>query len=376
MRYKKITIFLLIITILLTQVSILGASSLNDLEDQQQNLKDQITEKKDEINNLNVTLDKSYRELQELQDDIIGLEGNIDELKGQIENKNAEISTTKEDLVIAKNEEEQQYISLKSRIKYMYENSRLKYVQLLFESDSIADFYKKYEYIKAIMDYDKKIFGELEQTRIEIQEFEAKLQGELTELETLNEEFTVKLDDLEGTRQLRQSAVAKLETQKKTLEDIQQSLEKESNAVAQLIEQKRMELIYEGGLFSWPVPGHYRLSSPFGWRKDPFTGEDWYHYGIDIPAATGTTVEAAASGVVIMAKWYGGYGNAVIIDHGSGMATLYGHNSRLVVSEGEHVERGQKIAEIGSTGRSTGPHSHFEVRINGNCKNPMEYLEK
>ncbi len=122
-----------------------------------------------------------------------------------------------------------------------------------------------------------------------------------------------------------------------------------------------------GGRLAWPVSG--QVTSGYGRR-----GSKW-HKGIDIAGSSGSEIRAAESGVVTLARWYGGYGRAVIVDHGGGLSTLYGHNSRLLVSEGDRVEKGQAIALRGSTGRSTGPHLHFEVRVNGEPVNPWRYLK-
>ncbi|HEU5480808.1 MAG TPA: M23 family metallopeptidase, partial [Candidatus Tumulicola sp.] len=126
------------------------------------------------------------------------------------------------------------------------------------------------------------------------------------------------------------------------------------------------------GTFSWPVTG--TITSPFGWRSNPFGGSPEFHQGLDIAAPTGTTVTAAAAGTVIMAQWYGGYGNYILIDHGGGYSTGYGHLSAIYVSNGQAVKRGQAIGAVGSTGASTGPHLHFEVRIDGKPVDPAPRL--
>ncbi len=126
---------------------------------------------------------------------------------------------------------------------------------------------------------------------------------------------------------------------------------------------------------SLPVSGA-RLSSGYGTRVHPITGKTKGHTGVDLAAPQGTDIHAAEGGVVIVAEWWSGYGNTVIIDHGDNVWTLYGHirNDGIKVEKGEHVKKGQKIAEVGSTGNSTGPHLHFEVRINGSPVDPMPYL--
>ena len=130
---------------------------------------------------------------------------------------------------------------------------------------------------------------------------------------------------------------------------------------------------YEGsGKFAWPCYG--TITSYFGWRIHPIFGDYRYHSGMDIAVAAGTPVVAAESGTVILAQWYGGYGNCVVIDHGGGISTLYGHNNSLNVSVGQQVSKGQTIAAAGSTGDSTGPHCHFEVRVNGVVTEPLDYL--
>jgi hypothetical protein len=125
---------------------------------------------------------------------------------------------------------------------------------------------------------------------------------------------------------------------------------------------------------SWPAPGE--LTSGFGWRSDPFRGSARFHAGVDVAAPTGTPIYAAASGRVLRAEWSSGYGNLVEIDHGFGITTRYGHNSAFVVATGDTVRAGQLIAKMGSTGRSTGPHCHFELRIDGTAHDPMKYLQR
>jgi murein DD-endopeptidase MepM/ murein hydrolase activator NlpD len=128
------------------------------------------------------------------------------------------------------------------------------------------------------------------------------------------------------------------------------------------------------GTLHWPTPGHTRVSSPFGMRMHPILHVRKMHTGIDISAPSGATIVAAGNGKVIYAGRNGGYGNFTMIDHGNGLVTCYAHQSRITVSKGQHVSAGQTIGKVGSTGLSTGPHLHFEVRVNGTPRNPLSYL--
>ncbi|MDO4394294.1 MAG: M23 family metallopeptidase, partial [Bacillota bacterium] len=129
------------------------------------------------------------------------------------------------------------------------------------------------------------------------------------------------------------------------------------------------------GIMCWPAPSYTRISCPFGWRKHPITKRKNYHGGVDLASPGGSPILAADSGTVIIAQYHYSYGNYVVIDHGGGIATLYGHSRKLLVKRGQKVSKGQKIALVGTTGSSTGNHLHFEVRKNGARINPMPYIK-
>lgn len=138
--------------------------------------------------------------------------------------------------------------------------------------------------------------------------------------------------------------------------------------------EKKLQTYIESFPTLWPASG--RISSPFGYRSDPFNSSEKRHQGIDIAASEGDNIKASANGKVILSAYNGNYGNCIIINHNNGITTLYAHASSLIAKEGQTVKKGDVIAKVGSTGRSTGPHLHFEVRINGTPEDPIKYLDK
>ena len=172
-----------------------------------------------------------------------------------------------------------------------------------------------------------------------------------------------------------------IDAQKKDAEKALNDLEQESKQIAEQIRKiqaaaGRVHVVRKGnGRFTYPTPGYYNITSPYGWRIHPILKTRRMHTGVDFGAPYGAEMAAADDGTVIYTGWYGAYGKVVIIDHGSNISTMYGHMSSISVSEGQNVKAGQKVGEVGSTGWSTGPHAHFEVRINGEPVNPMPYLQ-
>ncbi|HBS58710.1 MAG TPA: peptidase M23, partial [Firmicutes bacterium] len=182
---------------------------------------------------------------------------------------------------------------------------------------------------------------------------------------------------VDAKRREQQNMLDNVLTEKNTAEQAYAELEETSRNIERMIQQMQNPAANRAqarasGVLIWPAAG--QITSPFGWRMHPVFGTQKFHTGIDIGADYGDAVAAADSGVVIHADWLGGYGKAVIIDHGNGLQTLYAHNSELLVYEGQAVRKGQTISRVGSTGYSTGPHLHFEVRQNGTPTNPMAYL--
>jgi murein DD-endopeptidase MepM/ murein hydrolase activator NlpD len=279
---------------------------------------------------------------------------------------------------------------LKHRLVNIYEYGDLSYLNALIAARSFSEFVERWEDFRLLIAANQRavrerkaaevrvatIQADLERARFELESEERAQQQTRNQLDTLASERS-NLVELAATRRRSvASQVAEIENltaaQEAALEGLILERERE------LESQQRAAGIAGGGAsapsgsFSWPVTG--TITSPFGWRSNPFGGGPEFHPGLDIAAPSGTTVSAAAAGTVIMAQWYGGYGNYILIDHGGGYSTGYGHLSAIYVSNGQSVSRGQAIGAVGSTGQSTGPHLHFEIRIAGKPVDPAPRL--
>lgn len=381
MRKRYVSIFLVALFLLTP----LGAESLNDKKDQltnaQQNIKDKesiLEEQKEEEKDLE-------GQIKALDMQVVDIEDNIKELGEKLQQKMKEIEKSEKDLEAATKKKDEQYEATKDRMVQMYKNQDMGYMQVVFSADNLWDAINKVEYIKRISNKDDKILGEYKEQIEVIEVHKEKIEEEKIDLDLLRAQELAKKDELSQAINAKQVAINKLqEEQNKTtaqiseLEDISVKLEadiKRLTAEMEAQQQHKIPVEYVGGAFAWPVPGWYRISSEYGPRTSPIFGTSEFHTGIDIPASYGQSVSAAADGTVITAGWVRGFGNTVMISHGSGLVTLYGHNSSLTVTVGQSVSKGETVAKIGSTGYSTGNHLHFEVRVNNKHTNPWAYLK-
>ena len=282
----------------------------------------------------------------------------------------------------------------------MYIYSQQSTLEIVANAESISDFVKKMNYMSFLLEENNRLMEELEEAKLEY-EYKKMYQEESYEIiemalkdkdlsidnMTLNNdelrqkikkaqdlivEIEKKENSLEEDLKAVQSEIKKLEeAEKKAAADKKAAAEKKAAADKKAAEENK----YKGGKMLWPVPGHTRISSNYGNRTDPFTKKTTFHAGIDIPAPKGSAIVAAADGKVTMAKTNGGYGKCVKIDHGSGIIAIYAHCNEMLVKVGDKVKKGDLIAKVGTTGRSTGNHLHFEVRVNGKTVDPIKYLK-
>lgn len=436
MKGKKLISSILCMCLIGTAGSTSFAATKEEVQGKKSDLQSQLNDANSKISGLKTEKSEIESAVVELDKQLTDLATSIGEVKTQMEDKQGEIDTTTAELEIAKEDEKQQYEDMKKRIQFMYENGNGAYMEMLLESESITEFLNKTEYITKISKYDRDMLVKYQDTKDTIQTMETQLQEEYASLDTLKQENEEKQASVEvvladkneqitkynatiSTKQVEANQYAsEIAAQDEILAQIaaaekaaaekaaaekaaaEKAAAEKAAAEKAAAEKKAAEKPKEtappsssnsgstgggtaakppvtppvqgSGMFIWPAQGY--VSSEFGGRDSPTAGASSNHKGIDIAAPYGSNVVAAAAGTVTFAGFSVSAGNYVIISHGGGISTVYMHNSVLSVSAGQSVSQGQKIAEVGSTGFSTGPHCHFGVTVNGTYVNPRNYL--
>lgn len=315
------------------------------------------------------------------------LDEQIDLTQSEIENTQALIAELDAQIIIKQTElegalkdEKEENTLFKCRVRAMEEAGEVSYLGVLLKSDDFSDLLGRIDLIGEILSYDKQVIRKLAQTRAFIDETKKSLEDDQKEQVSVKQDLVARKSELSEQCSASESMIKKLESQEADYKDAyeeaesaEQDLQKQINA---MVAELSKSSVYVGGTYTWPLPGHYTITSPFGMRYHPVLKVNKLHTGVDISAPKGTKIVAANGGTVITAGYNSGYGNYVVINHGGGQATLYGHMSKISVSVNQKVKKSQQIGLVGSTGFSTGNHLHFEVIINGKQVDPMKYFSK
>lgn len=390
---KRMSLLLVIGMLLMPCVVAMAASTKDQLDDakkKEQEMEKRLKDVKNKISGLKSNMSSLESYIKELDAEMASLSEEIEKLNEDIDKKNEEISDTKVELDDAKATEKHQYESMKLRIQFMYEHNEEGYLEILFSSENLADALNKAEYVQKISEYDRKMLELYVATKEKVAATLARLEAEEKELQDLKLEVQNSLDAAQLLMDAKNEEMNQLQASKADLEkqqkEYQASINELDALVAKLTAQYNAEQLakanavatrenlYAKKLLIWPAPGITRITSNFNpTRLDPVLGYVREHKGTDIGAPTGTPIVAAASGLVTAAGYSSSMGNYVIIAHGDGITTRYYHNSRLAVSAGQAVKAGQVISYSGATGWVTGPHLHFEVRINEVAVDAMQF---
>lgn len=264
-----------------------------------------------------------------------------------------------------------------ARLQYLQRQQLQRWWVTLLSSQDLNQFADRRRQIERIYDRDRKLLGDLTQRSNQVEKQRNQIVAQKNEIELLTQKLKYQKSNIESEAVAQQNTIDRLKSDRQALSQAEDRLAEDSRRLSQIILAKVQP--YDGlilppgtGQLMYPTIGP--VTSNFGWRTHPILGTERFHSGIDFGADYGSLIYASEQGRVIYADWYGGYGNAVIVDHGNGMTTLYAHCSDLYVKDGDIVAKGQPIASVGSTGFSTGPHLHFELRANGEPIDPAAYL--
>ncbi len=386
---KSIVALSIVAAVGITNFTYVDAANIQELEEEKKEAESKKEEAQGILDQLTAEQSDIISAIKELDSKVEDYTNQIVELEAKKVDLEADIEVTKEELAAAQADEQAQYEAMKLHIQYSYENGNVEYMDTLFTSAEVSDMVNKSEYVEQIYKYDSQMLDNLIAVRKLIADTQIKLEADLASVEAVEEELNDSKEALQVMIDGKQKQVDNYGNSMDEYEDLvakyQADIEATDAAIAEAEEKERQRLAalaaqggggnqtyYTGGALGWPVPGNYTyISSYFGPRS--LLGMS-FHHGIDIPCPTGTPIYAAEGGTVITAGWSYSLGNYVVIDHGGGMTTVYGHNSAFAVSYGTVVAKGQVIAYAGSTGQSTGPHCHIAVRINGSYVDPLPYL--
>ncbi|BAY37084.1 peptidase M23B [Nostoc sp. NIES-2111] len=363
--------------------------SIDTLKQQKQQIQQErqnIVQERDRLTNLQ----------KAAQSRLTGIAKNLQTTNSQIQDSELRLQQSSQhlqqleaNLAVTQRAYEERQVATVARLRYLQRSPVRQGWAVLLQSRDISDFISRRHQLKLVYQADQQILAKLSAQADLIYKQKTGVEEQKNEIALIREQLLAQKADYQTQAQTQSELIQRLNSDRFALEAAQNQLERDSKSLETLIQQKIAEakaaeeaqaktnirtnvLIKGTGLFA--LPSDAPTSSPFGWRVHPILGYRRFHAGLDFAAGYGSTIRAADSGTVIMAGWYGGYGRTVIISHGNGITTLYGHTSQLYVSEGQTVQKGQAIAAVGSTGLSTGPHLHFEVRRNGTPVNPTDYL--
>ncbi|MDP4092841.1 MAG: peptidoglycan DD-metalloendopeptidase family protein [Bacillota bacterium] len=371
---RTITSFLTVIFLFVWTLPVL-ADQLSEAQRKQQNIQDSLNN----ISRQKQQVKKNQDQLNQDKKKIISQQNQQDseyqKIKGQLDSVNKELDELESSVTDAQANYDSQVELFKNRLRVMYENSSgNSYLNTLLQSKSIVDFFSRLELVSMISKSDKEMVNQLQIAKQDIQYKQKMKEQVLADTKDQASDKKAQINNLSNSKASLDAELKKKQDQLAKLDAQEDAFAEQSKEVERQIKALQKKGTKYSGSMMWPSEASTLITSSYGYRIDPIRKTRRFHTGIDIGASKGTSILAANKGTVIFAGWNGAYGNCVIIDHGGGISTLYAHSCKLLVSVGDNVKKGHVIALVGSTGNSTGPHLHFEVRVNGATVNPLNYV--
>ena len=352
-----------------------------------------LTAKQEELKRIYAELKKHKEELRLTKEQEQDVLSRLTIINKELQKTEGELTQTQNKLVVNERRvgqlavslvEDERQLKLRSemvseRAKEIYRSGGTEYLELIFSANTLADFINRFYFFERLLGRDIKLVKEISEEHSRVKQNKQQLEEASGEIKVLARLIEKKKDVITSRAEEKKQAYEALKERRKEYERQIAELEASSQQIEQLIRKIIAERSRKGlvapkgtGVLSWPLVG--RITSPFGYRRNPFWGGFQKHTGIDIAGPYGDAIKSADSGEVIFSGWWDGYGKAVIIDHGRGISTVYGHMSRIYVQEGQRVDKSQVVGLVGTTGYSTGPHLHFEVYVGGTRVDPLLYF--
>lgn len=400
-------------------------NQINDLEKEKDKIENEINNQNAELNGILDKINEKSSDLEAAREEVKSYQAKIDEVQNEIDNINSEIYKSEAEIesrekIIEEKEKDALRIkgNIEKRLRNYYKmDVATQYIYLILKSEDILSLFNNIQSIFRLINFDKKLINEAKEIQAQLEKEKEEISNKLAEIEEGKKAVVAKQDEL---KEAQKEYLAKEEYHQSKMNELNNLESEKSNLIASLTDQgneldsqigdlisynaalqQELDNIFaeinngnnsgggqviqpsEGGSDGVPGdpstetflrPGYGVVTDTYGPRINPVTGEAGFHTGVDLGDPYGAPVSASKSGVVVYSGWISGYGNTIILDHGGGVQTLYGHNSELLVGVGQTVNRGQTIALVGSTGMSTGPHIHWEIRINGQHIDPTPYV--
>lgn len=346
-------------------------AELNDVRQRMERMQTRKEQARRKAESASAELSEVMGSLNELQAQANNLQKKSDTLQGKINDNQAKLEKKQQEM-------QERMLIYRKRLRDIYINGQINYLDVLLGAKDFSDFSSRMYLLQKIISRDLELLEKLKQDAAEINSRKEQLAAEMKEIKATQTELEAKKAKVNKLREQRAYMLYKAQEEEQSSQEEYERLLAISENIASML--RNMENAGGGapagqggtGQFMWPCNGP--ITSYYGWRTHPIFGTTKYHSGMDIAVDSGTPIHAADSGTIVYSGWLGGYGNCVMIDHGGGLVTLYAHNSALNVGEGQYVSKGAVVAYAGSTGYSTGPHCHFEVRLHGELTEPLNYL--
>lgn len=374
---KKRILYAIILSIFLISTTFYSyAVTQSDVND----MKNEVNEMKQRQDEIEGEKNQALSAIEDLNTKINNSEQELEKLSSQIQELEVTITKTEKELKEAEEKQAKQQLDLEDRLIAQYKAGKTTYLDVLLGSTSLSNFISRYYLVGQVAKMDQELVDSIEAEKQRIEKVKNELEQKKVDVKTAkaNQEKTNVI--LKNTKAQKNSQIAKLSQEDK---DLQAKIEEADRQIREAeAEIKRAAAAnnsykgtYTGGRLAWPIPGYNNITSYYGMRIHPIYKIPKLHTGIDVGAPKGAKFVAAEDGIVTLAKYNGGYGNCVMINHGNGISTLYAHGTSILVTAGQTVKRGEPVLTVGSTGISTGNHAHFEVRKNGTYVDPLPYLK-